>query len=309
MTKFSNEARYQHYFSDCQSVVALNERHDALMHQLINDTLQQVGEPPCPFTVFITGSGGRKEQGFWSDQDHGLIYSDSAHKTYFTTFGQVLSHNLAAAGYVYCEGGIMTSNPQWNTSVEEWQQQLTRWLQAAEWSQIRYTQIFYDARILFGSEALLEQLKIQIDSYISKHPQVLQRFTHNIMHLKSALGPLGQLLPERYGEHQGEIDLKYSAFLPYINCVRLLALEYHIHATATQERLLLLVAKEEVLLQDVVIYFDELLRIRFQYQKPEKYKDTHYISLQDMSLEDKRMLKKILKRAKRLHDEVIARYA
>lgn len=309
MTKSLNEAQYQHYFANCQSVSTLNERHDRLMQQLINDTLQQLGEPPCPFTVFITGSGGRKEQGFLSDQDHGLIYSDDAHKAYFHTFGQVFSDNLATAGYVYCEGGIMTSNPQWNASVEEWQQQLKQWLQAAEWSHIRYTQIFYDARILYGSEKLLKKLKTQIDHYISHYPYVLQRFTHNIMHLKPALGPLGQLLPERYGEHQGEIDLKYSAFLPYINCVRLVALEHHVHATSTQERITVLATKEAALLQDVALYFDELLRMRFQYQKPEKYKDTHYISLQEMSLEDKRMLKKILKRAKRLHDEVIARYA
>lgn len=307
VVKWTNEQQRQQYFAACPSVSALNARHDALMQTLIAETLTQLGQAPCRFTVFITGSGGRKEQGFWSDQDHGLIYTNEAYTDYFVAFGQALSHRLAAAGYAYCDGGIMTSNPQWNGSVDMWQRQLNQWLQAA-WSEIRYTQIFYDARSLFGDDLLLLELKRQIDNYISQHPQLLKRFSMNITHFKRALGPFSQLLPERYGEYQRKLDLKYSAFLPYSNCVRLLALEHHVHATFTQERIAILAPQQQILLEDVGYYFEALLSLRFHYQQPKKYQDTYYISLNELSTADRRLLKKILQRAKQFHEAVIARY-
>lgn len=306
VTTFFNQQLRLNYFERCDSVESLNARHDELMKRVIAETLEEQGQAPCAFTIFVTGSGGRKEQSVWSDQDHGIIYEDERAADYFIDFGRIFSDRLQAAGYVYCEGGIMTSNTQWNRSYHAWKEQLDEWLHQAEWGQIRYTQIFYDARGLYGSEEYLVELKQHILRYIQEHPQMLKRFANNIMHLKPALGPLGQLLSERYGEHQGSLDLKYSAFLPYINSVRLLAMERGVLETSTLERITAL--EDDDILVGVYDAFEKLLQLRFSYRRPEKYKDTYYVRLKQLSLEERRMLKKILKRAKRLHEEVIARY-
>lgn len=306
VTTFSNQQLRLNYFEQCDSVERLNARHDELMQRVIEETIIAQGQAPCAFTIFITGSGGRKEQSVWSDQDHGILYEDGRAADYFIAFGSAFSDRLQAAGYVYCEGGIMTSNTQWNRSYDAWYGQLDEWLNDAEWGHIRYTQIFYDARVLYGSEVPLDALKQHMLHYIAAHPHMLTRFANNIMHLKPALGPLGQLLSERYGEHQGALDLKYSAFLPYINSVRLLAMERGVLETSTLERIKAL--QDDDILSGVYDAFSQLLQLRFSYKRPEKYKDTYYVRLKQLSAEERRMLKKILKRAKRLHEEVIARY-
>lgn len=307
MTKFHNQQGRLDYFEQCHSVQALNARHDELMHRVIEETIEEHGPAPCPFTIFITGSGGRKEQSVWSDQDHGIIYEDIGAQSYFEAFGHTFSDRLQAAGYVYCEGGIMTSNPQWNRSYEAWEVQLDRWLTEAAWEQVRYAQIFYDARVLYGDQESLIALKQRIIRYVAIQPRSLRRFAQNMMHLKPALGPLGQLLTERYGEHQGSVDLKYSAFLPYINSVRLLAIEHGVLVTSTLERIQVL-QQDEAILQDVEEKFEQLLQLRFYYKRPQRYKDTYYIQVKQLSSQERQMLKKILKRAKRLHDTVVARY-
>ena len=63
----------------------LNVLHDVIISQTItiafNKTIHAYGPPPSPFCFFVMGSGGRKEQGIWSDQDHGIIYEHDHHKT------------------------------------------------------------------------------------------------------------------------------------------------------------------------------------------------------------------------------------
>ena len=128
------------------------------------------------------------------------------------------------------------------------------------------------------------------------------------MYIKPAVGPLGQFLTERYGEHQGLLDIKYSAFLPYINCIRLLAIEKGIVETSTIERVKRLLIEEEIVLRDVDTLFEQLLQLRFTYQKRTDYQSSHYVDVKQLTFEHKKILRKIVKRAKKLHEDIITRY-
>ena len=187
----------------------------------------------------MTGSGGRLEQGFISDQDHGLIFEEDTVEcnNYFLALGEELTNGLAFVGYPYCKGKIMSSNPIWCKSINAWEKQLLSWMESESFEAIRYLQIFYDARIVEGKVNFISRLKSFIHEYHSKHPNLIKRYIANIKHVKNVIGPFGQILVERYGTYQGNIDLKYSAFVPYVNAIRLLAMKEGIHETSTLSRM------------------------------------------------------------------------
>ena len=67
---------------------------------------------------------------------------------------------------------------------------------------IRNLQIFYDARCLSGIKDSLLDLKYIIFDYQKNHPFLLKRFMDSVMHIKKAIGPLGQIILEEKGKHQ-----------------------------------------------------------------------------------------------------------
>ncbi|MGE7665613.1 DUF294 nucleotidyltransferase-like domain-containing protein [Ureibacillus composti] len=290
--------------------VLINNFHDQVMLKVLEVAQSKMGyiKPPCEFTWFITGSGGRFEQGVISDQDHGIIYefSNEENDAYFRKLGEEISYGLDWIGYPFCKGNIMSSNPIWCKSLHDWQQQIQEWMDKESWEAIRYLQIFYDARTLFGKINYVLQLKQLIYQYQLEYPMLLRRFIANIMHLKNGIGPMGKIIVEQYGPYQGCVNLKYSAFLPYVNAIRLLSIKEGIYETSTLERMRRLIHfGYEELLRDCEDNFKLLLQYRLSLLQGEDYMDTHYIKIKKISKEDRKIIKRIIKDGKILHDEVI----
>jgi CBS domain-containing protein len=286
----------------------LNEFHDLVFRKAFDVSAARLEreKPPGHYGWFITGSGGRHEQGLISDQDHGLVFEGTSKETkeYFHAMGKELSYGLNIIGYPYCEGNVMSSNPLWCLSLEEWENQLSQWMEEESWESIRYLQIFYDARILKGEGELIFRLKSFLHHVQKENPALLRRFSENVMHVKKAIGPFGQLLAEEKGIHEGAIDLKHAAFLPYVNAIRLLAMKEGVLETSTLSRLDRLM-ELGYKLDEYKTNFLTLLDYRVSlYRDVNTYDDTHYLKLTHLSKIEKRELKHILKGGKRLHQYV-----
>jgi CBS domain-containing protein len=306
------DEQISHY---CSDTYRLNTFHDIIMRKVyelaVTRLKKEKGTPPCPFTWFITGSGGRFEQGIISDQDHGIIYATSEEhcREFFKSLGEELSYGLNVTGYPYCEGNVMSSNPLWCKSLEQWKEQLLGWMKEASFQTIRNLQIFFDARLLVGAPELLAALKTFIFDYQKENPSLTKRLMENVMHIKSAIGPLGQMIVEEKGAHAGAIDLKHSAFLPYVNAIRLLAMKEQITETSTLGRIDQLMKhhdyKEE--LADYKENFLRLLQFRLSlFNTENSYDDIHYLNIKKLTREEKKEMKHILKAGKKLHHYVIA---
>ena len=216
----------------------LNHFHDLIYEQVIAAALSKLskkyGDPPSPFSFFVMGSSGRMEQSIWSDQDHGLVYtsnSDEAHE-YFLELGKEISEGLELAGYKKCSGSVMASNPLWCKSMKDWEEQLSHWVGESTWESIRHLLIFADARSIQGDPGLVSILKEKAFDKVKKE-QLLLRMLENTMHLKKGVGVLGQLLVESHGPFSGSINLKESAFFPFVNAARLLSFYDGIRETPT----------------------------------------------------------------------------
>jgi len=294
-------------------IVSLNVFHDQVMLKVLevaSKKMRRTGPAPCDFSWFITGSGGRLEQGLISDQDHGIIYekSNAENDLYFQVFGAEISKGLYEVGYPYCEGKVMSSNPMWCKSFDNWHVQLQEWVKDESWESIRYLQIFYDARVLHGKGEYMHQLKSYMYEYQLQHPILLSRFSANVEHVKNVIGPVGQLLVERHGLYHGCVNLKYSGFLPYVNAIRLLSIKEGVMETSTLARLnkLMVMQKYRSLLKNSERNFMDLLTYRLSLFHVDCYSDTHYLQVEKLNKIEQKDIKRIIKGGIQLHREVIA---
>lgn len=307
LAKDSSMEQYLH------STQRLNAFHDAIMMKVFLTALQKHeetnGAPPCPFTLFLLGSAGRCEQGTLSDQDHGMIYelhTDDA-ADYFLTLGQTFSDGLYEAGYPYCEGKVMSSNPVWCRSIEGWVTQIHSWIEEETLDTIRSLHMICDARVLYGKKTYISSFKKQISTLLKNDRYLLKRFFENIQYMKKSVGLFGQIFTEQNGQHTGALNLKQAAFFPYVNAIRVLAVKEGIEPSSTLIRIKALkqMPAHASRMEECEEAYRMLLDFRLRALKnTTDYGSSHYIHIDTLGPLRKKELRHILKTAEALHHYV-----
>ncbi|MNE52374.1 putative nucleotidyltransferase substrate binding domain protein [compost metagenome] len=144
---------------------------------------------------------------------------------------------LEAVGYPPCDGKVISSNPDWCMSLAEWNGRLVDWFKEPSWEAVRYLLIIADGRCISGKKQLLVKLKDMFFTDMLNHPVIVQRMLENTLRHKMLLGIFGQFLKEQYGEDAGSLDIKYGAYIPMVNSIRLLSVQACIRETSTLGRL------------------------------------------------------------------------
>lgn len=228
--------------------LAINGMHDRIVRKVIVLAEQMVreegfGAPPVPYSLVLFGSGGREEQTLWSDQDNGLIYEDPPtgkeddYALYFQRLAKIIVMGLEEAGYPPCDGEVMASNPQWRQPVSGWKKMIQGWEENPSWESIRYLLIVSDIRPVYGITGFTEEIRSHILIEARRNPYLRERMLQNTLHRKIGMSPFGRLITERYGEDSGGFDVKYGAYIPFVNGVRMLAIRYGVGETSTWKRL------------------------------------------------------------------------
>lgn len=280
----------------------LNQFHDEVMQQAVWISIKKLeaeyGPAPSPFSFFVMGSAGRFEQGIWSDQDHGIVYEDSEKhpKNYFLQLGNEISRGLNLAGYPYCHGDVMASNHSWCKSRSEWQQQISNWAEENSWESIRSLLIFIDARTLYGEKLYIHKLK-EFTLMTIHSRKLLPHIYKNTIYYKKGIGVLGQFLTETHGSFTGQLNVKETILLPFINSIRFLAMKENILETSTMSRINRL--SEEVFSEEekesYKHQFSTILKYRLLYGNHSNYEASHYLNIASLSKAQKKEIKEILK--------------
>jgi CBS domain-containing protein len=228
-------------------VTMVNNAHDLIIQKTVAlaETMLEkngAGTAPVQYAFVLFGSGGRSEQTLWSDQDNGLIYEMTSEqgKLYFNQLAQSIEEGLKIVGYPPCEGGVVASNNQWCKSIHDWERMMKDWFVDSSWESVRQLLIIADSRCISGNRSLIKRLKETFDKLIMNTPGSMKALLRNTLRHKVVLGPFGNLIREQYGEDAGGFDIKYGAYIPFVNAIRLLCLKYGIHSTSTLERIDLL---------------------------------------------------------------------
>ncbi len=231
----------------------VNEYHDALIRRVIALSEEQLKEErgetaPLSYAFLLYGSGGRREQTLWSDQDNGLIYADPSSEDeriqaarYFAELAARIKEGLETVGYPPCHGQVICTNGQWRKPLQEYRRMVRDWMEEPHWEHVRYLLIAADARTVYGDQAPGRAIVEEICRYTSARPSMLEHMLRNTLHHKVSIGVFGQLIKERYGEDAGGVDVKYGAYIPIVNGIRLLAVEAGIRRSSTEGRITALI--------------------------------------------------------------------
>lgn len=231
-----------------KDIKLINQIHDLFIQRAITLSEKELkgrgyGPPPVSYDFILFGSGGRQEQTLWSDQDNGLIYENAKVdrkdevNSYFKELAICIEQGLEKVGYPPCEGNVISTNPLWNKPLDDWHVKMNEWFEDPHWEHVRYLLILADCRSVYGQGILVRKLKEMYFKKVTSTSNILDKMLHNTLRHKILLGVFGHLIKEQYGEEAGGLDIKYGAYIPMVNGIRLLSIEAEVFETSTLERI------------------------------------------------------------------------
>ncbi|WP_027717552.1 DUF294 nucleotidyltransferase-like domain-containing protein [Desulfovirgula thermocuniculi] len=227
----------------------ITEMHDRLTCRVIELCEKELAEegfgtPPVAYCWISMGSAGRKEQTLRTDQDNAIIYAGGGHgaASYFQVLGARVVEELVRAGFAWCKGGVMASNPRWCRSLDNWKEVVSGWMERAEPEDIRLLTILLDFRPVYGAADLAEELREHIFGAFSSSGRAPHFLAEEEVQARVPLTFLGGFATEKGGPHKNELNLKEAA-RHIVNCARIFAVKYGLRETSTLGRLRLLVEK------------------------------------------------------------------
>jgi CBS domain-containing protein len=233
-----------------------------------------------------------------------------ANRTYFAELSKQIVIILERLGFPRCEGNVLSDNPSWCMSLSDWNKQLDNWFANPAWESVRYLLIVADGRCVYGASSLMDRIRNHFFSNIAKYPIILERMLENTMRHKVLVGIFGQLLMERYGEDSGSIDMKYGAYIPMVNAIRLMAIRQEIRSTSTLERMKQLQEAGVLSEEDAQLYSQAfLLFLQLRLMTTEKiqmgmYANNGKLAVRSLTRDMIEQLKKGLRIGKRLQRRV-----
>ena len=202
------------------------------------------GAPPVEFCVIVMGSGGRGESYLYPDQDNGFVlddYPDSRHTEidgYFIELAVRATAELDEIGIPLCKGHVMATNPVWRKTATQWRDQIALWCRRQNLVALRFSDIFFDFRAVYGAVDLAAALRETVTGTVKANPSFLRAMYEDDVEHGVALGWFGRFVTEKDDpDHLGAINLKHTGTLPLVGSLRLLALREGISASATLDRL------------------------------------------------------------------------
>jgi len=206
---------------------------DAICQRVLELCIEEAGEPPCRFAFIQTGSAGRREQSFSTDQDNAIIFENGAGEklknaeAWFLSLGKKANKMLAEAGFSLCRGDNMAGNLKWCQPLDTWKKYFSGWIKAPGPEELLEISIFFDFRFCYGDQDLSDELR----EYIKNDLRTSDIFFHHMSAAWKQFSPSPNLLSS------GKIDIK-RLLMPLTGIVRLYALKHGTERLSTIERIL-----------------------------------------------------------------------
>lgn len=295
-----------------QEITALiTEFYDRITRKIIEIAEREMeqegyGMPPAPYCWITMGSSGRKEQFARTDQDNAIIFKDtepgSEQKTkeYFLKLGEKVVGGLEQYGFRRCRGEVMANNPDWCHSLQEWYRTLNDWIMELDPQNVRLMTIFLDFRPVYGSIELYDQLRENVAKTYQSSPIVLKFLLQDTLLKKVPVNLFRQIQTERSGKYRNMLNLKTSACVHIVDCIRIFILHEGLKENNTFERLMRLEKSKVLKSNDVDLIrtaYETLmmLRIRDAMAKMRKgMEPDNYINPRELSSREYNLLREAL---------------
>jgi CBS domain-containing protein len=187
--------------------------------------------------LFVMGSEGRGEQILKTDQDNGLIIAnDYEINAEVVSACDQFSAALMQFGYPECPGKIMVNNPAWRMSEKDFTEMAKHWLLEPTPDSLMNLAIFLDSHAISGNSSLLESVKQNLFNLATDNQFLMARFAAAIESFTSEVGWWNRLLTLGTDTSDNRMNLKKAGIFAITHGIRSLALENHIRANSTAER-------------------------------------------------------------------------
>lgn len=213
---------------------------DAATRRLLALAEEEFGPAPVPYLWLACGSQGRQEQTGVSDQDNCLMLDDAvteADMPYFAKLAKFVSDGLDAAGYFYCPGDMMATNPRWCQPVHVWRSYFRRWIDAPNPEAQMLASVMFDLRPIGGERSLFDNLNRQTLEVAARNSIFVAHMVSNSLKHTPPLGLLRGFATLRSGEHKNHIDMKLNGVIPIVDLGRIYALRGQLEPVNTRARL------------------------------------------------------------------------
>jgi CBS domain-containing protein len=222
--------------------------------------------------LIVMGSEGRREQILKTDQDNALLLRDGFEFAGLAELAERFNAALGELGYPPCPGQIMLSNPLWRQPLARFRETMRDWVHGADTEGPMRLAIFFDAAPVAGDAELLAEARRWLDTILSHNDAFLARFASAVDQFTEPSGWWRWLTGSRRDEQP--LDLKKLGTFPIVHGVRALALQYHVRAVGTVQRLQLLVQQQHIdaaLARDLTdaLHFLMALKLRHQLRQRE----------------------------------------
>ena len=194
--------------------------------------------------LLVMGSEGRGEQILKTDQDNALLLRDGFVCEDLAAVAGHFNTALIEFGYPRCPGDIMLTNPLWCAPLAKFRQHVRDWIYGSDAEGPMHLAIFLDAVAVAGDGALLHQAKQFVLDFLPDNDAFLARFASAADQFEEPVGWWARLTAR--GREDAPFDLKKLGTFPVVHGVRSLALQAHIAAVSTGERLRLLVDRQRL---------------------------------------------------------------
>jgi CBS domain-containing protein len=247
---------------------------DAAMKRIMEMALKEVGPPPAAFAFLLFGSEGRREQTLKTDQDNAIVFEDvpveaeETVRTYFLSLGTRVCDWLHEIGQTHCENNIMAKNPQWCQPLRVWKDYYRRWIESDDPERLLNANIFFDFRLGFGRQHLVQALHEDLFDQLADYPGFLRHLARNTLHFKPPLSFFGNFVLEDRGERKGGLDIK-AAMRLVVDFARIYAMQERLRETGTIKRLEALHQQQRLEkkdLDELVHAYEYLMYLRLKHQ-------------------------------------------
>jgi CBS domain-containing protein len=207
--------------------------------------------------LIVMGSEGRGEQILKTDQDNALLLADGADPLALQGVAQQFIDALIDFGYPRCPGDIMLSNPLWRQPLAGFKETLVAWMFGADPQGPMNLAIFLDAAAVAGDATLLAQARQFVQDHVVDNDAFFARFARAADQFNEP-GGWWRWLGWPGSHDESPFDLKKLGTFPIVHGVRALALQHHIVAAPTADRLRALVDGQHLAAQDATQLADAL---------------------------------------------------
>lgn len=292
--------------------------NDALVRQVLNIEEARFDLKGLHWSWLAFGSEGRYEQTISTDQDNGLIFDSEgddpdAVRARLLPFAQAVNRALDACGFPLCKGNIMAGNPLWCLSAKEWRERFDQWVANTDPQALLSAVIFFDFRILYGSDDLVQSLRQHLADLAAGNSRFQRQLAQYALETAPPLGLISDFVTDDDGEGRGTINLKKSGARLFTDAARVLALAAGVAHTNTVQRLRQAAVKLQIPAGEVDaivegFYFLQTLRLRGQVAAEPANRDPNRINPSSLNEVDRRILKESLRQLRKLQSRVALDY-